>query len=174
MRFDPPTATRVFAWQNFLAAGVFTTLVSGDCLAFLLNQFPSSAVLWQLTIPVFKLARPFSDTLGAATGAHAAVPFLLLAVSLALPLWAYAKRNLITTAALGHLSLAACVFMYFGTLTRSQQSRTVADLSAVFDPALMSTSALTILLATLAMLVLCGLNHVFYLRQLMLRDKQES
>ncbi len=171
MRFDTPAASRVFAWQNILAGLVFTTLVAGDCLAWLLNLFPASEILWRVTVPLFKLTRAFSEMLGYATGNAPAVPFLLLLVSLALPLWAYAKRNLITTAALGHLSLAACVFMLASTVQRNINPRDVADLSRVFDPTAMSMSFMTLSLATLAMLGLCGLNHVFYFRQLMLRGK---
>ncbi len=171
MRFVNHTATRVFAWQNFLAAAVFIALVSGDCVAYLLNIFPASDTLWRVVIPLQKLSRPFSDVLGEMTANNPAVPFLLLVSCLLLPLWAYRRRNLITTAALGHTALAGCVMMLFSCLGSANQTRSVANLSFVFDPDILSTSTVTLVLAAFAMLVLCGLNHVIYFRQFMLRDR---
>ncbi len=154
-----------------LAAGVFTTLIAGDCVAFFLNAFPASETLWRLSVPLRRLADPFSTALGSATANHPLVPFLLLFMGLALPLLAYAKRNLITTAALGHTALAVTVLMISWTLERSLRARSVADLSFVFDPAILTTSNVTLALTAITMLALCGLNHIIYFRQLMLRDK---
>ncbi len=171
MRIDTSAIVRVFAWQNMLAAGVFTTLVAGDCAAFFLNAFPASETLWRVTIPLQRMAHPISETLGVMTANNPVVPFLLLAISLALPLWAYKQRHLITTAVLGHTALAGCVLMLATTMERSYRPRSVADLSVILDSSMLSTSSVTLALAALAMLVLCGLNHVFYFRQFMLRDK---
>jgi hypothetical protein len=171
MRFETPTATRLFAWQNILAAGVFAALAAGECVSFFLNVFPSSETLWRVAIPLRRLSSPFSEYLGSVTSFHAVVPFLLLSISIALPLWAFSRRNLITTAALGHASLAVCVLMLSWALQRDLRAPAVADLSFVFDPAIMTASNVTLALTAAAMLLLCGLNHIFYIRQLTTLDR---
>ena len=171
MRFDNHGSLRVFAWQNLLAAAVFTTLVAGDCVAFFLHAYPSSEILWRMSIPLRRLTSAFSDVLGNLTGNNPAVPFLLLACCVAVPLWAYCQRHLMTTAILGHAALGGCVLMLATAFERTYQSRTVADLSSVLDSSILTTSTVTLGLAAIAMLVLCGLNHVIYFRQFSLRDK---
>ena len=166
MSTESRASNPVFVWQNLLAALVFVTLVSGDCLAYFLDRFPTSETLWWASISMHRLSSTFSSFLGDMTGGTPAAPFLLLVLATLVPLWAYLYRNLIATAASGHLALGGCVVMLSNTLDSTLKSRLLADTSLILDARLLSMSNITIFLAALLMLILCGLNHMMYFRRL--------
>ena len=151
----------VYAVQNALAACLFLLLLTAEALAYLLNSFPSNEMLWELTIAANRIAGPF---LGAADRAiH--LPFALLAIlaiAVTVPIIAYRRRSWLGTATSGHVGLGLSVMLTYEAIKRAQSGHLTASLSQAFDPAILDSSAMSLIAVTLVMAVLCLLNHFMF------------
>ena len=151
----------VYAVQNALAACLFLLLLTAEALAYLLNSFPSTEMLWELTIAANRIAGSFLGAAGHAIQLPFALP-AILAIAVAVPIIAYRRRSWLGTAISGHVALGLGVMLTYEAMKRAQTGHMTASLSQVFDPAILNSSTVSLIAVTLVMAVLCLLNHVMF------------
>ena len=152
---------RVYAIQNGIAASLFFLLLVAESLAYLLNYFPRTEMLWMLTISANRIAGPF---LGVADHAIQ-LPFALLgilAIAIVIPILAYRRRSWFGTAVSGHVALGVCVMLSYELLRREHIGHQTASLSKVFVPGVLDGSAIGLIAVTMVMGFLCLLNHFMF------------
>ena len=151
----------VYAAQNGIAACLFLLLLTAETSAYLLHSFPSMEMLWRVTISANRIT---GSLLGALDHAIQ-LPFVLLAIlaiAVVVPILAYRRRSWLGTAISGHVALGLCVMLTFEAMKQVQAGHLTASLSAAFDPAILNSSTISLIVVTLVMAVLCLLNHFMF------------
>ena len=152
---------RVYAVQNALAACLFLLLLTSEALAYLLNSFPSTEMLWELTIAANRIGGPFLAVADQAIQLPFALLFIL-AIAVAVPIIAYRRRSWLGTAISGHVALGLSVMLTYEAMKRAQTGHMTASLSQAFDPRILDSNAMSLIIVTLVMSVLCLLNHFMF------------
>jgi hypothetical protein len=159
------TSTRITIAENSIAAAVFLFLLAAQSLAYLLYCYPGSELLWALSVPFNRLAAPVLDPLDAWLGVGPLTSIAMLGAVAAAPVLAHLGRNWLGTSVSGHVALAVSVVLTAGAMQRAQTHQVSASLAPIFDPSAFDMSSTGLALATAALVVLCGLNHiVFFVR----------
>ena len=151
----------VYAIQNGLAACLFLLLFVGEGSAYLLNAFPTSELVWRISLTVNHIVGPILEI----GDELFQLPFLLLGIlasAVVLPGLAYLYRNWFATAVSGHMALGAAVFITLKSLMQVGRDHSVASLSAVFDTSILSPTAWSLCAITSVMAVFCILNHAMF------------
>ena len=156
------SSTRIDTAENSLAAMVFFFLLAAQSLAYLLYCFPGSELLWALSVPFNRLAAPVLDPLDMLLGPGPLTSLAMLGAVVAVPLLAHLGRNWLGTSVSGHVALAVSVVLTAGAMQRAQTHQVSASLSPIFDPSAFDMGSTGLIVATAALVVLCGLNHIVF------------
>ncbi len=163
MKSRASAQTLVFLTQNTLAAIIFGLLLISNTLAYLLYSFPSAEILWRLNIAADRVSRPVTYFVDGLPGPSLAVSLVLLAASWTIAWFGYRRRNLLATAACGHVALIAGAYT---TLSYMKVDTPVASLSFRIDPESLTLDAVSMATMLSVMLILCVTNHVLFIRRL--------
>jgi hypothetical protein len=153
---------RLGAVQNCLAVTVFAFLAAAHASAVLLYLGVRNDWSWFVSIHLNRMAAPALDFY---YDWFAAGPFLalgLLAAFCLLPLWAQLRRSWIGTSVAGHLALGISVLLVSAALQRAApdvKSASLGDVAITFEDL---TSVATLLAVTVALAVLCIVNHIAF------------
>lgn len=156
------TSARITIAENSIATAVFLFLLAAQLLAYLLYCYPGSESLWALSVPFNRLAAPVLGPLDAWLGLGPLASLAMLGAVAALPVLAHLGRNWLGTSVSGHVALAVSVVLTAGAMQRAETHQASASLSPIFDPSAFDMSSTGLILATAALVVLCGLNHVVF------------
>lgn len=151
----------VYAIQNGLAACLFLLLFTHEVLAYLLYTFPTSEILWMLTLNTSRLVGPFTY----AIEPYFQLPYALMilyACAVIVPTVAYRYRNWFGTAVSGHIALGAFAKMTYTAMMWSHMNVATASLSRDFGVRDLNGSIAAMLMLTAVMATLCMLNHIMF------------
>ena len=156
------TSPRIYAIQNSLAALVFALLLMAQGVAYLLYLNPSSELLWALTIFLNRVAAPVLSVFDFGFGHGPFLSLTVLATAVVVPLLAWRARYWFGTAVSGHAALALCVVLTVGAVRRIGESQRSASLLPFADLPPVDSNALCLALVTIAMAILCIINHAMF------------
>ncbi len=153
------------AIQNSLAGALFFLLFATQLAAYLLYLHPGVELFWMLSVPMNRIASPFLYFFDDWTGLGAPASLAILGAATIFPLIAQLRKSWLFTSCAGHAALAVGAILTAGAIRRAGTSTATADLSAVFDPAMLDMNSATLAFATALLVGLCAINHIAFFRR---------
>jgi len=148
--------------QNGLSALIFGFLALAHASAVLLGMGVRNEWSWFVSIHLNRLAAPALDAFYKYTAAGPFIGLFLLALLCAFPIWAQLRRNWLATSTAGHLALGMSILLLLASLQQAQPHVQSASLEGFPIKYATLTNAMTWLVLTGVMVVLCLINHLAF------------
>jgi hypothetical protein len=145
-----------------MAAFLFLFLAASEEIAYLLNAFPSSELLWRLAIWSNRAVGHFLSVADNYVPAPYQLPVVLLTAVL-LPAISYKRRSWFGTAACGHIALGSTLLLSLDAFNRARVGHDVASLDFVLDHAIFNYNLVTFVTLSAVLAALCVLNHILFI-----------
>ena len=158
-------SSRSFLIQNGLATLVFTALLFTQTVTYLLYLYPGSELLWALTINGNRMFGPVFQSFDFEFGLGPLAAIAVLSAMAIFPAVSLARNSWLGTAVAGHVALATCVVLTAGAMQRASVASVTASLVPVIEHGMRDSRSVFLALMTIALVVLCLLNHVVFFRQ---------
>ena len=154
----------MFAVQRVLAAFLFGLIFSAYLFAYLLYLFPSTAILWRLSVPLNHLMQPVTSPIDSSMFADPRLLLLIFLACMIAPLTPFVRRTWLATAIVGHVALAIGVIVVSGNIQMvftTTRSASLLPLAALDN---LGAGTWGLALTTVILVVLCALNHIVFFR----------
>jgi hypothetical protein len=157
---------RIYGIQNTLAALVFAMLLLAQCVAYLLYLYPASELLWELSIPLNRIASPILGLFDFSFGHGPFASIAVLAGSLCLPIFGWRARHWLATAVSGHVALALSIIFTISAVRRSWPIESTASLNPFDGIPPVDSNSVCLAAITAALVVLCLIDHAIFFRRI--------
>ena len=158
------SARKLFALENTVSFTVFATMGLAQLFALLLYLYPRSEWFWFLSLKFNRLSEPAINAFGFLREQTGVMTWLVIGLLCALPIVAQRYRFWLTTSILAHFALGLCIVSASDLLQQHFMRHQSASLSSIVDPDFLNWNLGSVAAATAALVVLCFMNHVLYLR----------
>jgi hypothetical protein len=154
-------------FQNVTTLIFIACLLVADVMAYMLNIYPASGLLWALNLNFANFFHPLLSVIDDYLSMGLAGNLLLYGLIAVLPVWSLFLKNRLSSAIYCHLSLAALVVLTFAYGPNRILEVEVADRSGAVLATLLPTAnweGLFIIAVAIALAVACVHAHISMLR----------
>jgi len=156
------TARHLGTIQNVLSAMVFALLAAAHASAVVLSLGMRNEWSWLVSIHLNRIAAPALDLYYEWIAFGSFMTLGLLIALCLLPLWAQSRHSWMGTSIAGHLALGTSVLLLSVALQRAAPDVKSASLGDIPVRLAEFTSTTTLLVLTVALGLLCIVNHIAF------------